>query len=119
MLTIDSKGNYRQTINYLKDAQKDADTPSVLDKYGQIGVERLSKATPVLTGKTADSWEYDIVKTNSGYKINFYNTNQNEGYHIVILLQYGHVTSEGTWVEGNDFVSPIIKQLCDEMTEEI
>lgn len=119
MIRFDSRGDYKKTIHYLRHIESNMDVTSVLDKYGQIGVERLSKATPVLTGKTAESWEYDIKESKNGYKINFYNTNQNNGYHIVILLQHGHVTSEGRWVEGNDFVSPVIKELCEEMTAEL
>ena len=83
-----------------------------------MGVERLSEATPVESGETRDSWEYDIKPTKRGYKINFYNTNQHEGYHIVVLLRYGHITVDGRWVDGNDFVEPVIQELCAELREE-
>lgn len=118
MISISSRGNYRQTINYLKHIDHNLDISSVLDKYGQMGVERLSEATPVESGETRDSWEYDVKQTRTGYKINFYNTNQNDGYHIVVLIRYGHVTIDGRWVDGNDFVEPVIQELCGELQAE-
>lgn len=118
MIRIDSRGNYRKTIHYLKHIDSNTNVSSVLDKYGQIGVERLSKATPVETGITAQSWGYKIEPVRRGQKIVFYNTNTNEGYHIVVLLMYGHVTQEGRWVEENDFVTPVITQLCKELQAE-
>ena len=118
MLRLSSKGDYSRTIDYLKHIDRNMDISSVLDKYGQMGVERLSEATPVESGETRDSWEYDIIKIKSGYKLNFYNTNKHEGYHIVVLLRYGHVTVNGTWIEGNDFVEPVMEQLYDELQAE-
>lgn len=118
MFKLYSRGDYRQTINYLKHIDHNVDISSALDKYGQMGVERLSEATPVDSGETRDSWEYDIIQTKSGYKLNFYNTNEHDGYHIVVLIRYGHVTVDGRWIEGNDFVEPIITQLCDELQAE-
>jgi len=118
MIRISSRGNYRKTINYLKHIDSNVDISSVLDKYGKMGVERLSEATPVESGITRDSWGYDIVKNKQGYKINFYNTNQHLGYHIVVLLRYGHVTVDGRWINGNDFVEPIMQQLCEELQAE-
>lgn len=118
MLRMSSRGDYRRTINYLKHVDSNIDVSSILDKYGRIGVDRLAAATPVESGTTADSWEYDISKVNSGYKLNFYNTNEHEGYHIVVLLRYGHATVSGQWIEGNDFVEPVITELCEEMRAE-
>ena len=119
MIRITSHGDYRKTINYLKHADSNMDISSILDKYGSIGVERLSEATPVESGTTAQSWEYSIEHTNSGYKINYYNTNTKNSYHIVVLLRYGHVTIDGRWVEGNDFITPVIDELCDEIRSEM
>lgn len=118
MLSITSRGDYRKTIRYLNHIDANIDFSSILDKYGQMGVERLSDATPVESGITAESWGYDITQVKSGYKINFYNTNEHEGYHIVVLLRYGHATVSGHWVEGNDFVEPVIAELCEEMKAE-
>ena len=119
MIRIDSKGTYRDTIRYLKRIENNIDTPSVLDKYGRIGVERLSKATPINTGLTSDSWRYDITETSAGYSINFYNDNVQDGYHVVLIIQNGHITPQGTWIEANDFITPIIDELCKELSLEI
>jgi hypothetical protein len=118
MLRLSSRGEYKDTIRYLKSIESNIDVTSILDKYGQIGVDRLSKATPVQSGTTASSWGYSVEKRKNGYVINFYNTNQNEGYHIVLLLMHGHVTQEGRWVAANDFVTPVIKELCEELQAE-
>ena len=101
MIRIESRGEYRKTINYLKHIDSNMDISSILDEYGKIGVERLSEATPIESGITAQSWEYSIENTKNGYKINYYNTNSNDGYHIVVLLCYGHITVDGRWIEGN------------------
>jgi len=119
MIRMTSRGDYRKTINYLKHIDSNIDVLSILEKYGQIGVERLSEATPIESGVTAQSWNYGIEKVKNGYKINYYNTNSHEGYHIIVLLRYGHVTVDGRWIEGNDFVTPIIDQLCDEIKTEL
>lgn len=119
MIRLSSKGDYKKTINYLHRIESSTSVTSTLEKYGEIGVQRLSEATPVQTGLTASSWGYQIQKTRNGYKINFYNTNQNEDYHIVILLMHGHVTADGRWIAANDFVTPVITELCKELQAEI
>lgn len=81
-----------------------------LDRYGYLGVQRLKEATPVDTGETRDRWHYKIVKN----KIFFYNDNAN----IVRFLCYGHVTTAGTWVAGSDFVSPILKEIQNDIRRE-
>lgn len=119
MIGITTKGEYTKTIRKLKHMLTGQDVASVLDKYGKIGVSRLSEATPVRTGLTAASWNYKVTKYEDGtYKLTFNNTNQNENIPIVVLLRYGHVTNNGYWVEGHDFVAPIIDELTRELQEE-
>ena len=119
MLRLTSRGDYSKTLQYLKHVDHNMDIPSTLDKYGQIGVDRLSKATPVESGETANSWGYYIEDTKNGYKLCFTNTHTKNDYHIVVLIRYGHVTVGGTWVEGNDFVTPVISDLCSELRDNI
>ena len=88
-----------------------------LDKYGREGVAALSSATPVDTGKTANSWYYKIERQNGSVSINFLNSNINEGVPIAIILQYGHATSTGGWVEGRDYINPAIRPLFDSIAE--
>lgn len=119
MIGITTRGEYTKTIRKLKHMLTNQDVASVLDKYGRIGVDRLSKATPVRTGLTADSWKYKVTKfADDTYKLEFSNTNQNDNIPIVVLLRYGHVTSTGGWVEGHDFVAPIIDELTKEIQNE-
>lgn len=118
MIRYSTTGNYRQIITDLTE-MKNMDVVSLLDRYGRIGVRRLSRATPTNTGELADSWGYYIEPTQRGQKLVFYNTKENDGYKIAILVINGHVTKDGTWVEGNDFVSPIIDDICVEINSEI
>lgn len=123
-MSMNSKGNYSDTIAYLKSLDaidSQIDVSSVLDKYGQIGVERLSKVTPIYTGETSVLWSYDITTKQFGKvkSLNFYNSSENDDYNIITLLRYGHATVDGRWVPGNDFVEPIIEELYIEIQNEL
>ena len=86
-----------------------------LDKYGRAGVAALSSATPVDSGETASSWYYDIERQNGKISIDFYNSNVNDGVAIAIILQLGHGTGTGGWVEGRDYINPAIQPIFDEI----
>ena len=88
-----------------------------LDKYGREGVKALESATPVDTGLTARSWYYEIKKTNGSVSISFYNSNIQNGIPIAIILQYGHGTGTGGWVEGRDYINPAIQPIFDKIAE--
>lgn len=88
-----------------------------LDKYGQAGVEALSAATPVDSGKTAGSWYYRIERIASGVSLVFLNSNVNNNVPIAIILQFGHGTGTGGWVEGRDYINPAIQPIFDELAE--
>lgn len=120
MFRFRTHGNYNKIKKELK-IKKDIDTTYLLNKYGRIGVERLASATPVRTGLTRDSWKYTVTDTKKGQKLIFYNTNRGTDTEtsVVILLIHGHVTREGGWIEGNDFVSPIIDDICEEIKTEL
>lgn len=81
-------------------------------------MEALSKATPVDTGKTASSWSYEIVVTREGYTIYWDNSNVNRGISIALLLQYGHGTRNGGFVEGRDYINPALRPIFDQMADE-
>lgn len=84
-----------------------------------MGVEALAQATPVKTGKTASSWSYDLIKTNSGYELVFSNSNFNNGVPIAVILQYGHGTGTGGWVEGRDYINPALQPVFDEIAKTV
>lgn len=114
MITFRHKGDFSKTTRYLERV-KSAIRKTDLDKYGQAGVAALASATPTETGKTASSWYYEIEKSNSSVKIHFNNSNINDGVPIAVILQFGHGTGTGGWVEGRDYINPAIQPIFDEI----
>lgn len=114
MITFAQKGDFSKFANYLKRVQKAAKV-DVLEKYGKAGVAALSSATPVESGLTASSWYYKIERTNTSARIIFLNSNINDGVPIAVILQYGHGTGTGGWVEGRDYINPAIKPIFDKL----
>ncbi len=117
MIKFSQKGDFKKSIIYMEKL-KEAIRLSTFDKYGREGVNALSSATPVDSGKTASSWYYEIQRTKDTISITFYNSNINKGVPIAIILQYGHGTGTGGWVEGRDYINPAIQPIFDKMAEE-
>lgn len=117
MITFRQKGDFSKLSQYLERV-KEAAKVGVLDKYGQAGVAALSSATPVESGLTAQSWYYEIEHTKSSAVIRFLNSNVNKGVPIAIILQYGHGTGTGGWVEGRDYINPAIQPIFDNIVED-
>lgn len=92
---------------------KDQSTHRILSKYGEMGVLALSRATPKDSGETARSWSYEIEKTGSGYKLVWKNSHVNKGVPIAIILQYGHGTRNGGYVQGRDYINPALRPIFD------
>lgn len=122
MISFRHKGDFSKADRYLEKLKETAKL-GVLDKYGRAGVEALSSATPKDSGKTASSWFYEIIHDAKSDRIVFSNTNRNDGVLIAIILQYGHGTGTGGWVEGIDYINPAIQpifnQLVDDVWEEV
>lgn len=116
MITFSQKGNYSKVTRYLARVKKGVNIKS-LEKYAREGVAALASATPVKTGLTARSWYYEIVQENGLIKINFCNSNIQNGVPIAIILQYGHGTNNGGWVEGRDYINPTIQPIFDAITK--
>ena len=116
MIRFRQKGDFTKTTLFLERA-KEAVKLSDLDRFGREGVRALSSATPVDTGKTAASWEYHISHDRDGVSITFYNTNIQNGVPIAIILQYGHGTRNGGWVQGRDYINPAIQPIFDKIAE--
>ena len=117
MITFRQKGDFSKLSRYLEKV-KEAAKVGVLDKYGQAGVTALSSATPVESGLTAQSWYYEIEHTKSSAVIRFLNSNVNKGVPIAIILQYGHGTGTGGWVEGRDYINPAIQPIFDNIAKD-
>ena len=92
---------------------------SIMDKYGKMGVEALRNATPVDTGITASSWSYEIQNEGDRVSLSFFNTSENKGVYIAIILQYGHGTGTGGWVEGRDYINPAVQPIFDQIADEL
>lgn len=117
MITFKQKGNFSKLNRYLERAKEVAKI-GILDKYGQAGVEALSSATPTDTGLTASSWYYKIERTKTSATIQFLNSNLNDGVPIAVILQYGHGTGTGGWVEGRDYINPAIQPIFDKIAND-
>ena len=117
MITIRQKGNFANLTRYLEKAKKGARV-SDLERFGREGVAALSSATPVDTGLTASSWDYKVTRANGSATITFFNTNIQNGVPIAIILQYGHGTRNGGWVQGRDYINPAIQPIFDRLANE-
>lgn len=121
MITVRHKGNFNRIekfFNKVKDF-RNLGLIEKLNEAGRQGVEALSAATPVDSGKTASSWEYEIIEEAGRYKIQFNNTNINKGVNIAIIIQTGHGTRNGGWVEGKDYINPATEELLTNMADDL
>lgn len=117
MVIIKHKGDFKKTEQFLKNASK-IDIRRILEKYGQEGVAALAAATPVDSGLTAKSWDYEITISKNSYVITWTNSNVVDGVPIAIILQYGHGTRNGGWVQGRDYINPTIQPIFDKIIDE-
>lgn len=116
MITFRQKGDFSKLKKYLIKVEQGIDI-STLDQYGKAGVDALASASPRDTGLTSQSWYYTIEKTPKYVSISFCNSNVNDGVPIAIILQYGHATKNGGWVEGIDYINPAIRPVFEELSE--
>ena len=114
MITFIQNGDFSKLTRFLERA-KEAVHLGDLDKYGRAGVAALASATPVDSGETASSWYYEITNKNGSAVISFRNSNVQNGVPIAIILQYGHGTGTGGWVQGRDYINPAIQPIFDQI----
>lgn len=113
-------GDFSEAIGFLKSKRKlNRQIRDILERCGREGLEALREVTPKRTGKTAKSWTYEVQSDKGGYSLSFQNDNLFHGVPIVALLVYGHATQSGKWVEGRDFVTPVIDPLFKDLQERI
>jgi len=125
MITITQRGNFKHTEGFFKRA-KTKRFYDVLDTYAREGVQALAAATPKDTGLTAASWSYEIIVEDDQARIYWHNTNVKPGYafgqegvSVALLLQYGHATRNGGWVEGVDYINPALKPVFDRLADKV
>lgn len=117
-ISFSSKGDFSKTIKFLNKI-KNVKINNILSKYGEIGVNALSQATPKDSGVTSRSWNYKIEVNNDNASIVWYNTNVVKGVNIAVILQYGHGTRNGGWVEGRDYINPAMKPIFDKIADQV
>lgn len=117
MISFRHKGDFSKLTTYLERARRINHT-SILDKYGKLGVAALAAATPIESGRTASSWYYEIESGKDQAKIIFLNSHVNQGVPIAIIIQLGHGTGTGGWVEGRDYINPAIQPIFDNIADE-
>lgn len=119
MIKFKHRGNFQRIEKFLY-GSKELKIKEILKPLGERGVQALSSATPRDTGLSASSWNYEINITQKGYAISWINSNLTEnGIPVVILLQYGHGTGNGGYVQGQDFINPAIRPIFDEISKTI
>lgn len=116
MISFSNTGDFSKTLNFLGAASKGLKMSDLI-KYGQEGVDALSKSTPVDSGKTANSWTYKITTEKGKTTIAWYNSNTVSGVPIAVMIQYGHATQNGGWVQGRDYINPAIRPIFDKMAD--
>lgn len=118
MITFRHKGSFKNTERFFTKS-KQLNILRILKKYGPEGVSALAKATPKDTGLTAESWNYVCDVSRSNYSIKWYNTNENNGIVIALIIQYGHGTRNGGYVYPIDYVNPAMKPIFDKISDDI
>lgn len=117
-ITVSASGDFKNLERFLKNAGR-RNYRRLLEEYGRRGVDALSMATPVDSGITASSWSYDISETSNGFEINWNNSNVNDGVNIAIILQYGHGTGTGGYVQGRDYINPALQSVFDGFVDDL
>lgn len=118
MISFRHSGSFDNTEKMLK-SMKTKDARAILDKYGRRGVDALSQNTPVESGKTAASWDYEVHSSRKRHEIVWTNSNLNDGVSVAILLQYGHATRNGGYVYGVDYINPALAKIFEQMADEV
>lgn len=116
MITFKQRGSFSNTEKLLKSSKK-SKYRSVLDRYAKDGVNALSAATPVRTGLTSRSWSYEITESNNDITITWINSNIKEGVNVAVILQYGHGTRNGGYVQGIDYINPALRSVFQDMAD--
>jgi hypothetical protein len=117
-ITVEASGSFANTVRFLQKVAK-GEIFQILNQYGPIGVSALSAATPTETGETAQSWTYEIRRSKGSYSIVWKNTHIVDGANIALLLQYGHGTGTGGYIQGRDYINPAMRPIFDRMLADI
>lgn len=115
-ISFSSKGSFKKTEDFLKKSLG-KDYINILNYYGNLGVQVLQSASPVDSGLMASSWRYEIEQKGSSISLIFHNDDVENGHNIAIIVDEGHLTRGGYYVEGRDFINPALQPILDELAE--
>lgn len=118
MISFTVTGSFKRTESFLKKVSR-LDILGVMNQYGRVGVAALSSATPKETGRAATSWGYEANRRGGLYTITWTNNDIENGFPVVIMLQYGHGTGTGGFVQGQDFINPAIRPIFDQIADKV
>lgn len=118
MITLSSSGDFNRTFKFLRKIHS-LNFKSTLAKYAQMGVDALIAATPVDSGQTANSWSYTMEVGFETVSIHWTNSNVNKGVNIAVILQFGHGTGTGGYVQGRDYINPAMRPVFDKIADEL
>lgn len=118
LIKFTNKGDFSRTERFFNSLLR-RDYLNVLQKYGREGVEALRAATPKDTGLTANSWNYSLTYDSGKTIIGWYNTNVNDGVNVAVILQYGHGTKSGVYVQGRDYINPAVQPIFDKIADNV
>lgn len=122
LIKFRQKGDFKKTEKFFmengKGLSKNTKLMSGIKAVAEKGVEALREATPKATGKTSESWSYTIEVQSGKIVISWSNSNVNNGANIAMLIQYGHGTKQGRWIEGRDYINPALKPIFDKIADE-
>lgn len=116
-ITFTEKGSFKNTERYLRKLSK-LQLDAILNKYGTIGMNALSNATPADSGLAASSWSFTTVSRTGYYSIRWHNSDVENGFHVAVMIQYGHGTGTGGYVQGRDYINPAMRPIFDQIAEE-
>lgn len=117
MLSLKVTGSFNKTLTFLNKCTSGECISSSLIKYADAGLEALRANTPKSTGYTAESWSYEIINKNGKYIVQYNNSNVSKGHNVAILLQYGHATKNGGYVQGIDYINPSLKPIFNNIAD--
>lgn len=115
-ITFETSGNFDNMERFLTRVQR-IDVRGILEACGQEGVGALASATPTETGLAAHSWAYRVSGSGGNYTVEWYNTDIENGFNVIIGIQFGHGTGTGGYVSGIDFINPAMRPVFDQIAE--
>lgn len=118
MFSRSTSGSFDNTMKFLN-RMKSEKMFDNLDRFGRQGVDALRSATPIETGLAGKSWGYQIGHTNGQVSISWFNTDVEGGVNIAVILQYGHGTGTGGWVQGRDYINPSMRPIFDKILDDV